>query len=168
MSFPQRLPTVDNDDGQWGDILNQYIGLQHYNLPGVDSPLNGGHQVVTIRPGTTAGSTAPLKFMSGSLMTTPEAGAVEFLTNNLYFTQTTSTARKTIAMYDTSGATGDIYYRDSSGFFKRLPVGSSAQVLTTVSGLPAWQSPSGVINNMDGGSASAVYGGAVTVDGGGA
>lgn len=167
MSFEQRLPHVNDDDGQWGNILNQYIGLQHYDT-GSDNAANGSHKVVTIRPGTTAAGTAPLKFMSGSLLAAPEAGAIEFLTDTLYFTQTTSTARKTVATYDTAGATGDLYYRDSSGYFKRLPIGTGTQVLTSVSGLPAWQSPSGVINNMDGGSASAVYGGAVTIDGGAA
>ena len=36
--------------------------------------------------GTTAQNTAPLKFTSGSLLSAPEPGAIEFLTNNLYFT----------------------------------------------------------------------------------
>ncbi|MEO6109960.1 MAG: hypothetical protein ABIP50_03060 [Candidatus Saccharimonadales bacterium] len=168
MSFPQRLPLVNSDDGQWGDILNQYLSLQHYDT-GSDNALNGGHKVVTIRPGTTATGTAPLKFSSGSLLTTPEPGAVEFLTDQLYFTQTTGSTRKKVAIYDdTSGATGDLYYRDASGYFKRLPIGTSSQILTANAGLPTWQSASGVINNMDGGAASAIYGGAIAVNGGGA
>lgn len=39
-----------------------------------------------------------------------------------------------------SDATGDIYYRNSSGNLNRLGVGSSAQVLTVSGGLPSWQS----------------------------
>jgi hypothetical protein len=37
-----------------------------------------------------------------------------------------------------SDATGDIYYRDASGNFVRLPIGTNGQVLNVVSGLPAW------------------------------
>lgn len=96
----QRLPAVNSDDGAWGDILNQYIAKEHYNT-GADNTANGGHKNITLRPGTTAANTAPLKFSSGPLLTTPEAGAVEFLSDKLYFTQTTSTTRRVVAMGDT-------------------------------------------------------------------
>lgn len=99
MPIDQRLPTVNADDGAWGDILNQFLSKEHYNT-GSDNVSNGGHQNITIRPGTTTAGTAPLKFTSGSLLTSPEVGAVEFLTDRLYFTQTTGTARKTIALTD--------------------------------------------------------------------
>jgi hypothetical protein len=143
MPIPQRLPLVDGDDGEWGDILNQYITKEHVDT-GTDSAGNGGHKKITVQAGTTSAGTAPLKFASGSLMTTPEAGAIEFLTDKLYFTQTTSTTRKTIAAYDdSSGATGDMYYRNSSGVFTRLPVGSSGDVLTSggVGPIPTWAAP---------------------------
>lgn len=170
MATPQRLPIVNSDDGVWGDIIRQYLMKEHYN-DDTNNASNGGHQKITIRPGTSAAGTAPLKFSSGPLLSTPEAGAVEFLTDKLYVTQTTGTTRKVIAAYDdTSGAAGDVYYRDSSGNFVRLPIGSSSQVLTVSGGLPSWQSGAGGsgINNLDGGAASDVYGGAVTIDGGGA
>ena len=139
----QRLPAVNGDDGSWGDILNQYIVKEHYNT-GLDNTANGGHKVITLRPGTTAANTAPLKFTSGSLMNVAEAGAVEFLTDRLYLTQTTSNIRKIIATYeDTFGANGDVYYRDSNGNFVRLAIGSSAQVLTVTGGLPSWKDVSG-------------------------
>jgi hypothetical protein len=99
----QRLPIVNSDDGLWGDILNQYIGKEHYNG---DTDLNqatsenGGHQHVTLQPGTTSAGTAPLKFMTGPLMTAAEPGAVEFLADRLYYTQTTGATRKTIAAVD--------------------------------------------------------------------
>jgi len=51
-----------------------------------------------IKAGQTQRHTAPLKFNSGSLLTTPEVGAVEFLTDNLYYTQTTNTSRNRIAI----------------------------------------------------------------------
>lgn len=139
----QRLPIVNGDDGAWGDILNQYLQKEHYNT-GSDNTLNGGHKTVTIRPGTTAAGTAPLKFTSGPLMTTPEPGAIEFYNDRLYFTNTTNATRDTIASFDDSvGATGDLYYRNASGDFVRLPVGSSAQILTVNGGIPAWTTPAG-------------------------
>ncbi len=50
--------------------------------------------------GTASASTAPLKFTSGTLNTTAEAGAVEFLTDNLHLTITTGAARKGIMLDD--------------------------------------------------------------------
>jgi len=142
----QRLPIVDNDDGIWGDVLNQYIGKEHYN-DDIDlnqaTSENGGHQHITLQPGTATAGTAPLKFMSGTLLGTREAGAIEFQTDKLYFTQTTTTTRKTVAAYDdASGAAGDIYYRDSGGNFVRLAVGSPTHILTVSGGnLPSWVAP---------------------------
>jgi hypothetical protein len=139
MATQFRLPIVNNDDGTWGDILLQYLKKEHFDN-GTDDPTNnGGHQHVTIRAGTIAAGTAPLKFASGPLMTTPEAGATEFLTDGLYFTITTGTVRKRIGLYtDASGTTGDIFYRDSTGNLTRVPIGSTSQVLKVVGGLPAW------------------------------
>lgn len=139
----QRLPVVNGDDGQWGTILNNFLGKEHYN-DGTDNPVNGGHQTITIRPGTASANTAPLKFTSGTLLTTPEVGAVEFATNRLYYTQTTGPTRMTIlAVDDTSGASGDLYYRNSTGDLVRLPVGTNSQVLTVSSGVPTWAAASG-------------------------
>jgi hypothetical protein len=135
---PQRLPAVDSDDGQWGDILNQFIEKEHYNS-GVDNAANGGHKTITVRAGTATAGTAPLKFTSGTLLSSAEAGAVEFLTDHLYFTTTTGPTRHKVATYDdASGATGDIYYRASGGAFTRLPIGTSNQVLKVASSLPSW------------------------------
>ena len=47
--------------------------------------------------GTATASTAPLKLTSGSLLSTPETGAFEFLTDRLYFTQTTGATRQALA-----------------------------------------------------------------------
>ena len=79
----QRLPVVNSDDGAWGDILNQYLAKQHYNT-GLDNAANGSHKTITLQPGTTAAGTAPLKFTSGPLLATPEAGTIEYLTNTFY------------------------------------------------------------------------------------
>jgi hypothetical protein len=55
--------------------------------------------------GTTAASASPLKFQSGSLNTTAEAGAMEFLTDDFYLTITTGAARKKIVMDDGTALT---------------------------------------------------------------
>lgn len=139
--MPQRLPTVNGDDGQWGTILNQYLGKEHFD-DATDNPLNGGHKTITIRAGTAVAGTAPLKIASGIILTTPEVGAIEFSTDRLYYTQTTGTSRRVIAAFDAaSAATGDLHYVDAGGNFAKLAIGSSMQVLTVVTGLPAWQTP---------------------------
>ncbi len=136
--MPQRLPIVSSDDGSWGTILNQYLKKEHYDNA-TDNPVNGGHQNVTIRAGTSAAGTAPLKIASGTLLTTLEVGAIEFVTNRLYYTQTTGPTRMTVlAVDDTLGASGDLYYRNSTGDLVRLPVGTTSQVLTVSSGVPTW------------------------------
>lgn len=141
----QRLPTVNGDDGAWGDILNQFMAKEHYNT-GVDNAANGGHKTVTLQPGTNVAGTAPLKFTSGSLLTAPEVGAIEFSVDKLYYTQTSAATRRVIAAYDDSGgAKGDIYYRNnsgSSGSFTSLAVGADTYVLTASGGLPTWAAPS--------------------------
>lgn len=134
----QRLPIVNSDDGIWGDILRQYLMKEHFN-DDTDNPVNGGHQKITVRAGTATAGTAPLKFTSGTLLSSAEAGAVEFNTDSLYFTITTGTVRKKVAIYDdSSGATGDTYYRDSSGNFVRLPIGAAGKTLRVSGGLPSW------------------------------
>jgi hypothetical protein len=137
----QRLPIVNSDDGVWGDIIRQYLTKEHYN-DDTDNPVNGGHKTVTIRAGTASAGTAPLKFTSGTLLSSAETGAMEFNNNNLYFTITTGSIRKKVAIYDdSSGATGDLYYRDGSGNFVQLPVGATGKTLRVASGIPAWTDP---------------------------
>lgn len=48
-------------------------------------------QYITLSAGTTAANTSPLRFASGPLMTTPEVGAIEFLTDKFYCTSSTPT-----------------------------------------------------------------------------
>lgn len=143
--YPQRLPIVNSDDGVWGDIIRKYLEKEHYN-DDTDNPANGGHKTITIRPGTATAGTAPLKFTSGTLLSSPEPGAIEFLTDTYYGTITTSSVRKKFALYDDSaGATGDIYYRNSSGVFTRLGIGNTNEVLTVSGGNPAWVAPTAQI-----------------------
>lgn len=55
--------------------------------------------------GTATASTGPLKLTSGVSLTTPEAGALEFTTDSLFFTITTGPTRKTIAFTDSDHGT---------------------------------------------------------------
>lgn len=68
-------------------------------LGGTTSPT----AILHITAGTTAAGSAPLKFVSGTSMTTAEAGAMEFTTDDLFFTITTGAARKRLLMADDVG-----------------------------------------------------------------
>ncbi len=134
----QRLPIVNSDDGVWGDIIRQYIMKEHYN-DDTDNAANGGHKTITVRAGTATAGSAPVKLTSGTLMSSAEVGALEFNSDFLYFTITTGTNRKKVALYDdSSGATGDIYYRNSSGYFSRIGIGSDGKILKASSSTPTW------------------------------
>ena len=53
---------------------------------------------VTLPAGASGAGLAPLKFTSGTSLATPVAGAVEFTTDDVYFTITTGTARKPVVL----------------------------------------------------------------------
>jgi hypothetical protein len=76
-------------------LLNGSVGIQ------VAAPT----AVLHLKAGTATASTAPLKFNSGTLLTTAEAGAVEFLTDAYYGTITTGAARKTFAFLESPAFT---------------------------------------------------------------
>lgn len=145
MATPQRLPIVNSDDGTWGDIIRQYLKKEHYD-DGTDNAVNGGHQNITIRPGTT--TAAPLTFNAtgAALLSSPQDGAVEYTSGAFYIT--TGTTRKRVAIYDdSSGASGDLYYRDGSGNFVRLPLGSNGQVLKIAANALTWGTAADIVLN---------------------
>lgn len=94
----------DNANFFFNDITNN-LGIQT-NTPTAKLHLGAG---------STAANTAPIKLTSGALMTTPEAGAIEFLTDNAYLTITTGTARKTIATFDATPVSRAIQMRTPAG-----------------------------------------------------
>jgi len=59
--------------------------------------------VLHLKAGTATASTAPLKFTSGVSLTNAEAGAMEYTTDDLFFTISTGTARKRLLMADAVG-----------------------------------------------------------------
>jgi len=67
-----------------------------------------------LKAGTADANTAPVKFTSGVLNSTAEAGAVEFLTDKYYATITTGATRKEIQLYDTYYAEVYIYENTTS------------------------------------------------------
>ena len=64
--------------------------------------------ILHLKAGTTAANTAPLKFTSGSLMTTAQAGAIEFLTDKFYGTIATGAARKEFTLNDAALTAGGV------------------------------------------------------------
>jgi hypothetical protein len=78
---------------------------------------------LTLKAGTATASTAPLKFTSGTSLTTPEAGAIEFDGTNFFVTA--STTRYTVAKTLTSTATLD---------FGNTAASSSTDLTITVTG----------------------------------
>jgi hypothetical protein len=77
--------------------------------------VTGPTAVLHLKAGTATASTAPLKFNSGTLLTTPEAGAVEFLTDKYYGTITTGAARKEFALNDAALTSGSVLFAGSTG-----------------------------------------------------
>jgi len=98
------LFTIGNGNGipaDPNDYRNALTVLKNGNLGiGTTSPTAYLH----LKAGTATASTAPLKFTSGTLLGTAEAGAVEFLTDAYYGTITTGAARKQFAFTDTAPA----------------------------------------------------------------
>lgn len=78
-----------------GLIVSGPVGL------GVTTPTANVH----LKAGTATANTAPLKFTSGTLNTSAEAGAMEFLTDAFYGTITTGAARKTFAFLESPSFT---------------------------------------------------------------
>lgn len=100
------------------------------------SASTAGSQNVSVT-GTAAGGTAALPIGSYNILGDTIAATL---------TSKTMTASSNVlggvTMTLGSDATGDIYYRNSSGFLTRLPIGSNGQVLQVNTLLPSWQAGS--------------------------
>jgi hypothetical protein len=94
----------DNANLFWDDTANN-LGI------GTAAPTARLH----LPAGTTAASTAPLKFVSGSLNTAAEVGAFEFLTDKFYGVITTGTARKEFTLNDITLTSGRVPYMTTNG-----------------------------------------------------
>jgi hypothetical protein len=112
--------TSNGDSNVRGDIL---LGVRTSNDGTSATPTNatgitilgasGNVGIATTAPtaalhlkaGTATASTAPLKFTSGISLTTAEAGAIEFTTDDFFATITTGAARKAFVLDDGSRLT---------------------------------------------------------------
>ncbi len=100
-------------------------GVNSYSFTG-STPQKVGINIaptaqLTLGAGATAASSAPLKFTSGSLNTSAEVGAVEFLTDTWYGTITTGTTRKAFAFTDiTINSQSDSYTLILSDSYKLI------------------------------------------------
>ena len=72
-------------------------------------------QYISLSAGTTAANTSPLRFNSGALMTTPETGAVEFLTDKYYGSITTGPARMEFTMNNIALTAGRVPFSTTNG-----------------------------------------------------
>lgn len=68
-----------------------------------------------LKAGTATASTAPIKLTSGTLLTTAEAGGIEFLTDKAYFTITTGAVRKELALNDSALVSGNLIEATTNG-----------------------------------------------------
>jgi hypothetical protein len=83
-----------------------------------------------IGSGTTAAGTSPLKFTTGSLMTTPETGSVEFANDGVYFPNVDG--RYDISMYRIDRITSNQVFTSNSTFTNLMGVNISGDSLNLV------------------------------------
>jgi hypothetical protein len=81
--------------------------------------------------GSATSNTAPLKFNSGTLMGTAEAGAVEFLTDKYYATITTGASRKELALNDAALTSGLPVYATTNGRLTTTATGGNVVAVTS-------------------------------------
>lgn len=95
---------------------------------GVASPTAFAH----LPAGTATAGTAPLKLTSGVLNTTPEVGAIEFLTDAYYGTITTGTTRRMFVLSQTGRATAQTAANSSVHTFTLPATDGSYQIAANV------------------------------------
>ncbi len=116
-----------------------------------------------LKAGTTAASTAPLKFNSGSLLTTAEAGAVEFLTDKYYGTITTGAAREEFTMNNSALTAGTIPVATTNG--RLQDSGFNATTLTSNNSTPTATNVTNITASTPNNATYIRVGNIVTVDG---
>lgn len=118
---------------------NTWVAAQTFTNS--DLLLLGSSTGVTTFTSANAGSGNFTQTVQAVTDTLVDRGTPDILTNKTLASSTNSLGGNTIVVG--SDATGDIWYRNSSGIFTRLGIGTSAQVLTVSGGLPSWQTTAG-------------------------
>jgi hypothetical protein len=109
-----RIETITKGVTSWAlqSAGGKSYHVGNFSLGGTATPTAKVH----IAAGTTAASTAPIKLTSGTVMTTAEAGAIEFTTDDVFFTITTGAARKAFVLDDgTRLTTGRVPFATTNG-----------------------------------------------------
>jgi hypothetical protein len=115
--------------------------------------LNFGGAVTTLTIGGVASGTITHNYSTNTTTTGQTktvnigTGGASGSTTAINIGSATSGATNNITFNLASSATGDIWYRNSSGYLTRLGIGSAGQVLQVSSGLPSWQTPTGGASN---------------------
>jgi hypothetical protein len=101
----------------------------------VKDTLNGELKYTTLGGGGSTDTTSLSNRINLKLNITDTAG---FTKNTATQTLTNKTLTSPVINVG-SDATGDMYYRNSGGAFTRLPIGTAAQRLAVVGGVPVWR-----------------------------
>ncbi|MEO7960673.1 MAG: tail fiber domain-containing protein [Ginsengibacter sp.] len=112
LSAEQKIGTLSNHDFPFYTNNTEKMRLTSTGRLGIGMTPTA---VLHLKAGSAAANTAPLKFTSGSTMSTPEVGAVEFLTDKFYGTITTGTSRKEFTFNDAPLVSGRVPYATTNG-----------------------------------------------------
>lgn len=127
------------------EFLNDYTsGKVEFTSGGLALPQMSIAPTVNLAIASGSATIAPLRMTSGTVLTTTQAGVIEYDGTHFYGTITNGGTRYQL---DQQGGgslpittTGDMIYSSSGSTAARLAIGSSGQVLQVVSGIPSWQS----------------------------
>ena len=137
---------ADTGKYQFGGTLGGTDGIIVDNAGKVGIGTTTPTAVLHLKAGTATASTAPLKFTTGTNLTTPEAGAMEYDGTELYFTPS-GTTRETIAYMSDFPIT----IVNSSNLFSTKLSGTGSGVTTTTDsiflGVDAGNSATGANNS---------------------
>jgi hypothetical protein len=96
--------------------------------------------VLALKAGTAATGTAPLKLTSGTNLTTPEVGAIEFNGTSLFYTNSTPARRTLVAAENTNTfSASQTYTTNPSGNWQQFSRLDSGAVFTLGSGGNDWR-----------------------------
>lgn len=118
--------------------------------------------VLHMKAGAAAASSAPLKFTTGTNLTTAEAGAMEYATPDLFFTPG-SAIRYNLPLVTGAGVQGDLLYASAASIYSRLahPAEADKVLLSTETaitwGLLAISNTSGTLVASRGGTGISTY-----------